>query len=73
VAPSAAGTAELLMGENPPPLVANQYLHVYPGGLNLNNQAVQSLHLEDLADIIEQLPYKIVILDCPPGNENLER
>jgi chromosome partitioning protein len=73
VAPSAAGTAELLMGENPPPLVANEYLHVYPGGPNLNNQAVQSLHPEDLADIIEQLPYEIVILDCPPGNENLER
>lgn len=73
VEPSAPGTAELLMGENPSPLIANEYLHVYPGGPNLNNQAVQSLHPEDLADIIDKLPYEVVILDCPPGNENLER
>jgi chromosome partitioning protein len=71
--PSAPGTAELLMGEHPTPQIANEYLHVYPGGPNLNNQAVQSLHPEDLADIIDRLPYEVVIFDCPPGNENLER
>ena len=73
VDPSAPGTAELLMGENPTPLIANEYLHVYPGGPNLNNQALQSLHPEDLADIIDRLPYEVIILDCPPGSENLER
>jgi chromosome partitioning protein len=73
VDPSAPGTAELLMGEAPTPLIAQEYLHVYPGGPNLNNQAVQSLHPEDLADIIDRLPYEVVILDCPPGSENLER
>ncbi len=73
VDPSAPGTAELLMGENPTPLIANEYLHVFPGGPNLNNQALQSLHPEDLADIIDRLPYQVIILDCPPGNENLER
>ena len=73
VDPSAPGTAELLMGETPTPLVANEYLHVYPGGPNLNNQALQSLHPEDLADIIDRLPYEVIILDCPPGSENLER
>jgi chromosome partitioning protein len=73
VDPSAPGTAELLMGEQPTPLVANEYLHVFPGGPNLNNQAIQSLHPEELADIIDRLPYEVVILDCPPGNENLER
>jgi chromosome partitioning protein len=73
VDPSAPGTAELLMGKTPTPLVANEYLHVYPGGPNLNNQALQSLHPEDLADIIDRLPYEVIILDCPPGSENLER
>jgi chromosome partitioning protein len=73
VDPGAPGTAELLMGENPTPLIATEYLHVYPGGPNLNNQAVQSLHPEDLADTIDRLPYEVIILDCPPGNENLER
>jgi chromosome partitioning protein len=55
VDPGAPGSAELLMGEDPTPLVANEYLHVYPGGPNLNNQAIQSLHPEDLADIIDRL------------------
>ena len=73
VDPSANGTAELLMGENIPPLVAGEYLHVYPGGPNLNNQAIQSLHPEDLADILDRLPYDCIVIDCPPGDENLER
>jgi chromosome partitioning protein len=73
VDPGAPGTAELLMGKQPSPLVANEFLHVYPGGPNLNNQAIQSLHPEDLADLIDRVPYDVVILDCPPGNENLER
>jgi len=29
----------------------------------INNQALQSLHLEDLADIIDRLPYEVIILD----------
>jgi chromosome partitioning protein len=73
VDPSAPGTAELLMGENPTPLVASEHLHIYPGGPNLNNQVLQSLHPEDLADILDRLTYEVIILDCPPGNENLER
>jgi chromosome partitioning protein len=75
VDPSAPGTAELLMGERIEPLVAGGYLRVYPGGPNLNNQTIQSLHPEDLADTIDRLPstYDVVIFDCPPGDENLER
>jgi chromosome partitioning protein len=73
VDPSAKGTAELLMGESPPALEVGEYLHVYPGGPNLNNQKIQSLHPEDLADIIDRLPYEVTIFDCPPGDENLER
>lgn len=73
VDPSAPGTAELLMGEDIQPLVAGEYLHVYPGGPNLNDRVIQSLHPEELADIIDRLSYEVVILDCPPGDENLER
>ncbi len=73
VDPTADGTAELLMGENPQPLKAANDLYVFPGGPNLTSQIVQSLHPEDLADALKALPYDIAICDCPPGNENLER
>lgn len=73
VDPSAPGTAELLMGEDIQPLMAGKYLHVYPGGPNLNDRVIQSLHPEDLSDIIDRLPHEVTILDCPPGDENLER
>ena len=63
VDPTAPGTAELLMSKHSTPLIANEYLHVYPGGPNLNNQALQSLYPEDLADIIDRLPYEVIILD----------
>ena len=36
-------------------------------------QTIQSLHPEDLADAILKMPYDSVLLDCPPGNETLER
>lgn len=73
VNPAAPGTAELLMGENPEPLEAASGLHVLPGGPNLTGQIIQSLHPEDLADLVKVMSYDVVILDCPPGNESLER
>jgi chromosome partitioning protein len=73
VDPAAPGTAELLMGNNPNSLAAAPGLYVLPGGPNLTNHTIQSLHPEDLADLIEPMPYDTVILDCPPGNESLER
>ena len=73
VDPTAPGTAELLLGKYPTPLPAIPGLDVLPGGPNLTSQQIQSLHPEDLADAIESLDYDAVILDCPPGNESLER
>lgn len=73
VDPTASGTAELLVGNEPQPLQASPGLYVFPGGPNLTNQAIQSLHPEDLADLVKTMPYDVVILDCPPGNESLER
>ncbi|NJK52692.1 MAG: ParA family protein [Acaryochloris sp. RU_4_1] len=73
VDPTASGTAELLTGKNPVPLPAAPKLDVLPGGPNLTSQQIQSLHPEDLADVISSLDYDAVLLDCPPGNESLER
>lgn len=73
VNPAAPGTAELLMGEHPEPLEATSDLYVLPGGPNLTSQTIQSLHPEDLADLVKVMPYDLVVLDCPPGNESLER
>ena len=73
VDPTAPGTAELLMGNQANPLEANPGLYVLPGGPNLTNQTIQSLHPEDLADLVKVMPYDAVVLDCPPWNESLER
>ena len=73
VDPTAPGTAELLMGNQANPLEATSGLHVLPGGPSLTGQPIQSLHPEDLADLVKIMPYDAVILDCPPGNESLER
>ncbi|GAB4378543.1 MAG: ParA family protein [Elainellaceae cyanobacterium] len=73
VDPTAPGTAELLLGEEPTPQVAAEGLYVLPGGPNLSSQTIQSLHPEDLADLVKVMPYDAVLLDCPPGNETLER
>lgn len=71
--PTKPGTAELLMGKKPSPLVINDYLEVLPGGAELGSQAIQSAHAEDLADAVRDLPYDVLVFDCPPGNEHLER
>jgi chromosome partitioning protein len=71
--PIAPGTAELLLGQNPSPLSVSQTLAVLPGGPELGSSKIQSLHPEDLAEIVQTLKYDVIIFDCPPGNEYLER
>lgn len=44
-----------------------------PGGPNLAGHTIQSLDPLDLADAIESLQYDVIIFDCPPGVEYLER
>jgi chromosome partitioning protein len=73
VDPVAPGTAELLMGQHPFPLEVTPSLFVLPGGPELGAAKIQSLHPEDLAEIVQTLDYDAIIFDCPPGNEYLER
>ena len=55
--PIAPGTAELLLGQNPSPLSVSQTLAVLPGGPELGSSKIQSLHPEDLAEIVQTLKY----------------
>ncbi|MGL5923974.1 ParA family protein [Chroococcidiopsis sp.] len=73
VDPTALGTAELLSGNAPKPLEAAPNLHVLPGGPDLTDHNIQTLDPEDLADAVAPLDYDVLIFDCPPGVEYLER
>lgn len=71
--PTAPGTAELLSGNSPTPLEAALGLYVLPGGPDLTGYNIQALDPEDLADAVAPLEYDVLIFDCPPGVEYLER
>lgn len=71
--PTAPGTAELLSGAEPTPLEAASGLYVLPGGPDLTGHNILSLDPEDLADAVASLDYDVLIMDCPPGVEYLER
>ena len=71
--PTAPGTAELLLGNSPTPLEAALGLYVLPGGPDLTGHNIQALDPEDLADAVAPLDYDVLIFDCPPGVEYLER
>lgn len=71
--PTAAGTAQLLLGQPSTPVEALENLHVLPGGPDLTSYGVQSSDPEDLADAVESLDYNVILFDCPPGVEYLER
>lgn len=71
--PTAPGTADLLSGGSSAELKAAAGLYVLPGGPDLAGHAIQSLDPEDLADAVAPMDYDILIFDCPPGVEYLER
>lgn len=71
--PTAPGTAQLLLEQTPKPVAALPNLHVLPGGPDLISYGVQSSDPEDLADAVEGLDYDVILFDCPPGVEYLER
>lgn len=72
VDPAAPGTAALLQDGVAPQTVA-EGLDVFPGGPGLTETPVQRAHPEDLADVLSQAPVDVIICDCPPGIEQLER
>ncbi len=71
--PTAPGTADLLSGGSPRALEASPDLYVLPGGPDLAGHTIQSLDPEDLADAVTSMDYDVLIFDCPPGVEYLER
>lgn len=72
VDPAAPGTAAFLTG-GASPQVAPSGIQVLSGGPGLTDSRVQRLHPEDLADALAKLETDVVICDCPPGIEYLER
>lgn len=73
VDPTAPGTAELLSENSLTPLEASPGLYVLPGGPDLTGHNIQALDPEDLADAVAPLDYDVLVFDCPPGVEYLER
>jgi chromosome partitioning protein len=69
----APGAADLLLGKQPEPLKADDGLFVLPGGQNLTDHRIQSLDPEDLRDAMRAYTFDVVVYDCPPGSEFLER
>ena len=69
----APGTADLLLGNRPEPLRADDGLFVLAGGQNLTDHRIQALDPEDLRDAMKGYTFDVVIYDCPPGSEFLER
>jgi chromosome partitioning protein len=73
VDPTAQGSANFLLRKKTQPTIVSDNLSVLPGGLDLLSHSIQKLHPEELTDLVEDLPFDVLIVDCPPGNENLER
>jgi chromosome partitioning protein len=73
VDPAAPGTAAFLTG-GAIPVEAGANLRVLPGGPGLTEAKIQRLHPDDLADAVAKVgQVDVVICDCPPGIEYLER
>lgn len=72
VDPAAPGTAAFLTGGTAPQMTPSG-IQVLPGGPGLTDSKVQRLHPEELADALAKIDVDVVICDCPPGIEYLER
>lgn len=74
VDPVAPGTAELILEQSPDPLEAAENLFVLPGGSSLQGREVAMADPEELAYAVKALSdFKVIIFDCPPGSDHLER
>ncbi len=74
VDPLAPGTAELILKKSPTPCKASENLYVLPGGGTLQDRKVEQSDPSELAFAIQQLDkFDVIIFDCPPGNDLLER
>jgi chromosome partitioning protein len=74
VDPVAPGSAELILGQSPQPLQATHNLYVLPGGQGLQSRDVERAEPEELAFALKGFKeFDIIIFDCPPGTDYLER
>ena len=74
VDPVAPGTAELILEKSPIPLEAGENLFVLSGGVSLQDRAVELADPEELSFAIRTLDhFEVIIFDCPPGSDHLER
>ena len=74
VDPVAPGTAELILDQAPEPLEAAEDLFVLPGGSSLQGRDIEMADPEELSYAVKKLSdYQVVIFDCPPGSDHLER
>lgn len=71
----APGAAELLVGQQvtPQAVPGVDNLWVYVGTNELLNAGVNDLDPEQLGDIVAGLDLDVVVIDCPPKGEHLER
>ncbi|MEL6882358.1 MAG: ParA family protein [Cyanobacteria bacterium J06650_10] len=74
VNPVAPGTAELILEKSPEPLEASENLFVLPGGSSLQGRDIEMADPEELSYAVGALSeFKVIIFDCPPGSDYLER
>ena len=74
VDPVAPGTAELILEQSPEPLEAAENLFVLPGGSSLQGRDIEMADPEELSYAVKALnDFKVIIFDCPPGSDQLER
>lgn len=74
VNPVAPGTAELILEKAPTPLEAAENLFVLPGGVSLQDRAVELADPEELSFAIRAFSnFDVIVFDCPPGSDHLER
>lgn len=74
VDPIAPGAAELILEQDPEPLEASENLFVLPGGSSLQGRDIEMADPEELSYAVKSLDdFKVIIFDCPPGSDHLER
>lgn len=74
VDPIAPGTAELILEQAPQPLEASENLFVLPGGSSLQGRDIEMADPEELSYAVKAFSdFKVIIFDCPPGSDHLER
>jgi chromosome partitioning protein len=75
VDPTAPGAAEAILGNPVTPQVCphDARLHILPGGVALTHPDVLARDPDELAEALRGRPYDVIIADCPPGHEHLER